>query len=144
MAEILVRYAHFLGIIVFASLLVVEHVLVKDKLSARDLRRILIIDAAYGISAFFVLIAGLALWLWVGKPAEFYNANPVFHAKLGAFILMGLVSIYPTRFYLKNRKMTDGFLEVPRMIVHAIRLESLLLVLIPLMAVFMARGYGLG
>ena len=137
MAEILVRYAHFLGIIVFASLLVAEHILVKDKLSASDLRRIL-------ISALIVLIAGLTLWLWVGKPAEFYNANPVFHAKFGAFILMGLVSIYPTRFYLKNRKMAEGFLEVPRMVVHAIRLESLLLVLIPLLAVFMARGYGLG
>lgn len=144
MTEILVRYAHFLGIIVFASLLVVEHVLVKDKLSARDLRRILIIDAAYGISALLVLIAGLALWLWVGKPADFYNANPIFHAKLGAFILMAAVSIYPTRFYLKNRKMADGVLDVPRTVVNAIRLESLLLVLIPLMAVFMARGYGLG
>lgn len=144
MAEILVRYAHFLGIIVFASLLVAEHILVKGRLSAQDLRRVLIIDAAYGVSAFFVLIAGLALWLWVGKPAEFYSANPVFHAKLGVFILMAIVSIYPTCFYLKNRKMADGSLEVPGMVVNAIRLESLLLVLIPLLAVFMARGYGLG
>ncbi|MEQ9210339.1 MAG: DUF2214 family protein [Pseudomonadales bacterium] len=144
MTEILVRYAHFLGIIVFASLLVAEHILVKGKLSDQDLKRVLIIDAAYGVSALFVLIAGLTLWLWVGKPAEFYNANPVFHAKFGIFILMAIISIYPTCFYLKNRKMTGGFLEVPKAVVNAIRLESLLLVLIPLLAVFMAKGYGLG
>jgi len=144
MAEILVRYAHFLGIIVFASLLVAEHILVKDRLSVQDLKRVLIIDAAYGTSALVVLITGLALWFWLGKPAEFYSGNPVFHAKFGAFILIGIVSIYPTCFYLKSRKMTDDFVQVPRAVVNAIRLETLLLALIPLLAVFMAKGYGLG
>ncbi len=144
MTEILIRYVHFLGIIVFASLLVTEHVLVKDKLSREDLKRILIIDAAYGISALVVLAAGLALWLWVGKAAAFYSANPVFHAKLGLFVLTGLLSIHPTRFYLKHRKSQESFIQVPKSVVHCIRLETLFLVLIPLLAVFMARGYGLG
>lgn len=144
MAEILIRYAHFMGIIVLASLLVAEHILVKDKLSSHDLKRILIIDASYGISAIVVLAAGLSLWLWVGKPATFYSANPVFHVKLSLFILMGILSIHPTRFYLKHRKSPEPFIQVPKSVVHVIRLETLLLVFIPLLAVFMARGYGLG
>lgn len=144
MAEILIRYAHFMGIIVLASLLVAEHILVNDKLSSHDLKRILIIDASYGISAIVVLAAGLSLWLWVGKPATFYSANPVFHVKLSLFILMGILSIHPTRFYLKHRKSPEPFIQVPKSVVHVIRLETLLLVFIPLLAVFMARGYGLG
>lgn len=143
MIEILVRYAHFLGIIVFASLLVTEHVLVKAKLSNQELKRLLVIDAAYGISALVVLSAGLSLWLWVGKPADFYSGNPVFQAKLAAFILMGLISIHPTRFYLQHRKSTDEFIQVPKSVIHSIRAGTILLVLIPLLAVFMARGYGL-
>jgi len=128
---------------VFASLLVTEHVLVKAKLSNQDLKRLLVIDAAYGISALVVLSAGLMLWLWIGKPAGFYSGNPVFQAKLAAFILMGLISIHPTRFYLRHRKSTDAFIQVPKSVIHSIRAEALLLVLIPLLAVFMARGYGL-
>jgi putative membrane protein len=128
---------------VYASLLVVEHVLVKDKLDSQDLKRLVFIDAAYGISALVVLSAGLALWFWVGKPAAFYSENLVFQAKLTAFVLMGLISIHPTMFYLRHRNSADTHIQVPKTVIHCIRAETLLLVLIPLLAVFMARGYGL-
>ena len=142
-AETLVRYVHFMGILVFASLLVAEHVLLKSQLAKNDMRRLAIIDMAYGISALVVLAAGSALWFWVGKPSGFYTANPVFHAKLTAFVLMGLFSITPTRFILRNRKTSEDFIQVPKHIIHLVRAELALLILIPLLAVFMARGYGL-
>jgi len=141
MSEILVRYAHFIGIIVLASMLVVEHMLVKNRISVKEVKRIAVIDAVYGGSAVVVFFAGLSLWLWVGKPSAFYTGNPIFHAKLVAFVLLVLLSIYPTVFYLKHRKSTASVVDVPNKLVNIIRAELFLLLLIPLFAVFMARGY---
>ena len=142
--EILIRYLHFIGIIVLSSVLVAEHVLIKSQISKSDLRRLVVIDAVYGISALVVFTAGLALWLWVGKPSEFYSGNPVFHAKLTVFVLMGLLSITPTRFIFRQRNVTEDVIDVPRYIIHFVRAELTLLIIIPLLAVFMAKGYGNG
>ncbi len=143
MLDLAVRYLHFLGIIVFASMLVVEHVLVKAQLSRDEIRRVAVFDAIYGISALVVLLAGLSLWFWVGKPAEFYSKNPLFMIKLTAFVLMGLCSIVPTLFFLKQRNSSEPFVLIPKRIVWFIRFELIFLVVIPLLAVLMASGYGL-
>lgn len=142
MTDLLIRYLHFLGIIVFASMLVAEHILVKDRLSAASLKKVARIDAVYGVSALVVFGAGLALWLWVGKPAAFYSSNPLFHVKVTAFVLMALLSIRPTLFYLKHRHTDAESVAIPRSLVHLLRAQALLLVLIPLLAVLMARGVG--
>lgn len=143
MTDIAIRYLHFLGIIVFASMLVAEHILVKAQLSREQIRRVASFDAVYGLSALVVLFAGLALWFWVGKPADFYSKNPVFMIKITAFVLMGILSVVPTVFFLKRRKSSDDWIMVPRHIIWFIRLELLLLVVIPLLAVLMASGFGL-
>ena len=142
MTEVLVRYAHFIGIIVLSSMLVGEHMLLKTQITKQDAKRLAVIDAIYGISAIIVFLAGLTLWLWVGKPSTFYTSNPIFHAKLTLFVLMGLLSIYPTVFLLKLRKSTDGVIDVPKKVINVIRMELLILVIIPLLAVLMAHGYG--
>ncbi len=142
MSEIIVRYIHFTGIIVLASTLVAEHMLLKGELDTGQRRRIGIIDAAYGIAALVVLLSGLTLWLWVGKPADFYQSNPVFLAKLGLFILMALLSVKPTLFLLRNRG--GARVTVPNAVINCIRIELTLLVIIPLLAVLMAKGVGLG
>ncbi|MCU4674666.1 DUF2214 family protein [Catenovulum sp. 2E275] len=144
MLDILVRYAHFIGIIVFSSALVAQHVLLKPEISVAQFKQLKIIDRVYGISALVVLIAGLALLLWVGKPAEFYSKNPVFHIKMTLFVIMAVLSIAPTIFFIKH-KITgqESVIKVPKYLIHIVRFESLLLILIPLAAVFMAAGYGL-
>lgn len=143
MAELLVRYLHFLGIIVLASMLVAEHIFLKAEISREQMRRLALFDLVYGISALVVLASGLTLWFGIGKPADFYTPNPVFHTKLTFFVIMALISIYPTAFIFKRRRTTSETIEVPRAIIMAVRLELTMLVLIPLTAVFMARGYGL-
>ena len=140
---VLVRYAHFIAIIVVFCMLTLEHVLVKEKLSPEEIKKIVFFDLIYGISALIVLAAGLTLWLAVGKPAGFYSANPIFHAKLTLFILTGLISLYPTRFFLKQRKSSDPVIAIPKGIVITIRLELTLLLIVLLLAVLMAQGYGL-
>lgn len=143
MEEILVRYLHFIGIIFLASGLVSTHVLASGELNANQFKRVVFTDAVYGLGALLALIAGVLLLVKVGKPAEFYTKNPVFHAKITLFVIMGVLSIFPTRYFLKNRKFSGDSIQVPKKIIMIIRMELLLLLVIPLIATIMAKGIGL-
>mgnify|MGYP000716198678 CR=1 FL=1 len=104
MEEILVRYLHFVGIILFSGTLIFEHLIIKKRMTNENFKRLCYIDRFYGISAILVFTAGMFLWFSVGKDASFYTSNPLFHIKLTIFIIIGLISIYPTIFFIKNRK----------------------------------------
>ena len=140
-ADLLVRYFHFLAIFVLFSLLTVEHMLLKSRVEAATMKKLAVLDIAFGISALVVLVAGLGLWLWVGKPAGFYSHNWVFHTKVTLFVVVGILSFFPTRFIVKNRRTTVD-VDVPKWIVILVRVELLLLCIIPLLAVLMANGVG--
>ncbi len=144
MAEILVRYFHFISIFTMISAVVAEHLLLKKQLTRKEIKRLSIIDGIYGISAILVVAMGLTLWFGVGKPAEVYSKNWIFHLKVGLFILMALLSIYPTVFFLKNRKgaSPEEVVTLPDSIKWMIRLELLLVIVIPLCATLMAKGIG--
>ncbi|PCK32847.1 DUF2214 family protein [Pseudoalteromonas piscicida] len=143
MEEIVVRYIHFIGILFLASTLAIENVLLSKSMSNQGIKRLAVIDGLYGVSALVTLGAGLTLWLVVGKPSEFYTKNPIFHAKVGLFLLVGLLSIIPTVFLLKHRNTTAANLSVPQRIIVIKRVEMLLLLVLPLLATLIARGYGL-
>lgn len=141
MAEVWVRYFHFLGIIAVGATLVAEHLLLKAELTPKEIRRLARIDAIYGLSALLVLAMGLTLWFVVGKPAVFYNHNGIFHAKVSLFLIVALLSIYPTIFFIKNRSSDQNIL-VPKKIIMLIRIELLILAILPLLAALMAKGIG--
>lgn len=144
MDDILTRYFHFAGIMVFSFALITEHGLVKAEVSGRRMQRLAVVDAVYGVSAAVVLITGLVQWLWVGKPAAFYTQNPLFHIKLTVFIVIALLSVYPTVFFAKRRKTGAETVRVPKPVIMLLRLELLLLFVLPMLGVLMARGYGAG
>ena len=83
------------------------------------------------------------LWFTGAKPSDFYTNNPVFHAKLSLFVVVGLLSIYPTVFFMRNRKNEAETLAVPVGVIRVLRMELVLLVFIPVLAFLMARGVGL-
>jgi putative membrane protein len=139
---ILTRYFHFAGIMVLSFALITEHWLAKKEVSGRRMRRLAVVDAVYGVSAAVVLFTGLIQWLWVGKPAAFYTENPVFHVKLAVFVVIALLSIYPTVFFVKHRKTDAETVRIPGPVVMSLRFELLLLFVMPLLGVFIARGYG--
>ena len=143
MHEVLVRYAHFLGIIILSMTLVSEHILLSVDASAKKFKRLAVVDAIFGVSALIVLTAGLLLWFVVGKPSQFYSHNWIFHTKLTLFGIIALLSIYPTIFFIKNRNKSIEQVEVPKSVVMVIRLELMLLFVIPLLAALMAHGFGL-
>ena len=143
MHEVLVRYIHFLGIIILSMTLVSEHILLSVDTSAKKFKRLAVVDAVLGVSALVVLTAGLLLWFVVGKPSEFYSHNWTFHAKLTLFGLIALLSIYPTIFFIKNRNKSIEQVVIPKALIMVIRLELTLLFIIPLLAALMAHGFGL-
>ena len=142
--ELFLRYIHFISIFAIVGTLVSEHLLLKKKISRGELKRLSRIDMVYGIAALTLLTAGLTLWLGgVGKPTEFYSKNWIFHTKITFFLTIGLLSIYPTTFFIKQSKGNpDEIVDVPSSVFMMLRLELLLLFIIPMLAGLMARGVG--
>jgi len=140
---ILIRYLHFVGIFLIVGTLVAEHLLLKPTHTRSELNRLSRIDAVYGIGAVLVLTAGLLMWFAVGKPAVFYTKNWVFHLKITLFAIVAILSIWPTIFFLKNRKGDpEEAVKIPVHLKVMIRMEMLLVVVIPLLAILMALGVG--
>ena len=142
--EIFLRYVHFVSIFTIVGALASEHLLLKKELTRSEINRLARIDAVYGVAALVLLTAGLTLWLGsVGKPAVYYTRNWIFHTKLTLFLAVGLLSIYPTIFFIKNRKENSSeIVEVPKGVFWSLRFELLLLFVIPLLAGLMAHGVG--
>ena len=143
MLDILIRYLHLGAVLVLAGTLIIENMAMAPHISREDLRNLLKVDAAYGLSALVVLACGLTLWFTGAKPSDFYSGNPIFHAKLSLFVVVGLLSIYPTVFLLRHRKSEAETLEVPAGVRRVLRVELVLLAIIPVLAFLMARGVGL-
>jgi putative membrane protein len=142
---VLIRYIHFLSIIILCGTLIVENLLIAKSLKRREITRMSTVDLVFGLSALSTLTAGLLMWFYYGKGAAFYMKNPVFHSKLGLFLIVGLISILPTMFFLKHRKGDqDQTVSVPDLVVWIVRSELALALVIPLFAVLMAKGIGLG
>ncbi len=143
-AEILVRYLHFVGIIVLVAAVLGQQFLLKPELTRREVARLSVLDRFYAVSVVIVLGAGFLLWFGVGKAAPFYSQNPLMHVKLTLFLLVGLISIYPTLFFNRQRKGPgDEKIRVPGGLLWSVRAELLLLAVMPLLASLMARGVGL-
>lgn len=140
MSEIVFRYLHFVGIMGLAGCLVMQHLLISSENKIEELKKIAFIDIIYGISAVITLVAGLVLWLFVGKDSSFYLQNGAFHAKLTLFIVIALLSIYPTMFYLKNKNKDVAVVKMPKMIIMLVRTQLAILFIMPLLGVLIARG----
>lgn len=142
--EIILRYLHFISLLAIAGTLTAEHMLLKKELTRGEIGRLARIDAVYGLAALTLLVAGLTLWLGsYGKPAVYYSKNWIFQTKITLFLVIGLLSIYPTVFFLKNRKgSSEEVIKIPKAVFMTLRIELLLLLLIPLLAGLMAHGVG--
>ena len=147
MGEAIAAYLHYLSIFLLFALLTLEHQLFKRPLDLPRARSLMRIDIAYALSAGLVLASGAARLVWYGKGPAYYLHNSLFHAKLGLFILIALLSILPTLVFLNWRNdLRAG--QVPQvsarlgtLVIMTIRLELLLLLILPLLAALMARGF---
>ena len=140
--NILIPYLHYIGIMAMMGALITEHVILKPGINNKQIKALASVDLIYGISAALVLITGLLRWFMVDpKGAAFFNTNPLFHIKVTLFVVIAVLSIFPTLKFLKWRKQVNngetvviGDKEAKKQLMF-IRIELLLLALIPLLAV---------
>lgn len=146
--EALLAYAHFLAILTMTVFLASEAALCrKEWLNAAVVERLARLDMIYGISAMVVLATGLARTWWGIKGTAWYWGQPLLHAKVTLFVIIGLISIVPTLRFLRWRKALRATGALPdeaavRSTRRLVMIEAHLLVVIPLLAVFLARGVG--
>ena len=146
--DALFAYLHFAAIFTLLWFLAKEWTLFKAGPDALDAKRLALADLGYFLAAMAVLATGLTRALAGAKPWVFYAHNPVFHAKIGVFLLIALVSIVPTRAFLRWRRAAasdPAFRPDPaewrRMRVF-LMIELHLIALLPALAVLMSRGIG--
>jgi putative membrane protein len=137
---ILFRYLHLVSIFLLVGSVFAQQFLVKRKLPKKALKAVLITDSIYGIASILTVAFGMVLWFGVGKPATFYSDNTTFWVKMCLFIVVGLLSVYPTVFYLKNRKNQNEVIIIPARLIYILRMEAILLFVIPFFAELMAFG----
>ena len=146
--EALLAYAHILAILTMVVFLASEATLCRVQwLNAAVVERLAKIDTVYGISAAAVLLTGIARTWWGMKGTAWYWTNPLLHVKVTLFVVIGLLSIKPTLTFLRWRRelRATGALPDEAEIVKTRRLvmvQAHILPLIPLAAVFLARGFG--
>ncbi|MBV1913942.1 MAG: DUF2214 family protein [Pseudomonadales bacterium] len=143
MTEILARASHFIGILILFSVVFGQHIILTKKMTAPQIKKFLLLDVVFRLSALWIIAIGIILWFNVGNVPEFYSQNTVFHIKLWLFGFVGIISIIPTLFFLKNRKSNEKNIPVPGHIVWMVRGELILLLCMPVLAAAMARGFNL-
>lgn len=146
--ESLLAYAHILAFLTLVVFLTSEAAICRPEwISPAIVNRLVTIDRIYGVAAIAVLATGVLRIYLGGKGSGWYWGNWLLHAKLALFVLVALLSIQPTLRFARWQKAlrADGSLppeaEV-RQIRKRVMLQAHLVPLIPLAAVFLARGFG--
>jgi putative membrane protein len=144
----LFAFLHHVAAFAFVAALVLEFVLIKDELSVRTARKLLVVDLVAGVSAGVVLAAGLFRAFFFEKGAAYYFHSVPFLAKLSLFAIIALLSIRPTVEFLSWRKslregqvpaVSEAKMRSIRLFIHA---ELAGIVLLLLNAALMAKGIG--
>ncbi len=144
----LFAFLHFVAVFGIFCTVFLEWQTISSKPSYADARRIQLCDLWYGIFATIVLVVGFMRVYLFEKGHAFYVASPFYYVKLTLFILVGLISIYPTVRFIKWRAQTnvgqapDLSMQEYRQILNILRAEMLLLLGVAICASLMARGIG--
>jgi putative membrane protein len=145
----LFAFLHFAAAFALFAALAAELVLARGTPDAATMRRLATIDLAFGVAAVVVIAAGLMRVFLYEKGAGYYFHNAAFLAKLALFVLIGVLSAYPTRQFLAWRKALK-LGAVPavdparmRSIRRVLHIEATLFVVLVLCASLMAHGVGI-
>lgn len=146
LAAALFAFVHHLAAFTLVAALVLEWATFRIDMTVAEARRIQLADMVYGISAGVILIVGALRVLYFEKGWQYYLADHAFLTKMLLFLIVGLVSIYPTIRFLKWGKLKpeQGMLHVDdkeaRVVARCLKVELVCIVGILLLAPIMARG----
>jgi putative membrane protein len=147
--EAILAYLHLGAILALVVFISSEAALCRSEwMNAAIVERLVRVDTIYGIAAVAVLATGVARTWWGIKGTAWYWTHPLLHLKLTLFVIVTVMSIFPTRTYLRWRKALRASGALPdaaevRKTRKLVMLEAHVIALIPLAAVFLARGFGL-
>ena len=142
---IIVAWFHYMAIMLLLASLLGEHLLLKPELTMTEAQTVQRLDIVYGGSAAIVLATGI-LRMFLEKGAAYYNHQIAFHILFGIFVIVALLSIYPTVIFLRWRSDTKAgrgqqlALAQFKKIQMIVRIEMTLLLLAPFFATWMAHG----
>lgn len=128
--------------------LAIEWALVRPGLSGDSLKRLGSVDRAYGLLAMTLVTVGVGRLFFAAVDSSYYLGNVFFWAKMASFGAVGLLSIGPTRAFIRwGRSAGDdeGWRPPDAEVASARRAITSQLALFPLIPVFaalMARGFG--
>jgi len=143
LAELLMRSLHLIALLILITAVLIHNIGFSRQLSREDILNLRRVDRAVHGAMAGVLLAGLALWLWVGKPAAFYNGNPLFHTKLLLFVIFVLLAANTTLYLRRHKQLDEAHtISLPALQRLALRLQLPILLVIPVLAYLMARGVG--
>ncbi len=116
-------------------------------LDAAGLRRVFYADNWWGIAALLWLATGLMrAFAGLEKGTAYYLNNHVFWAKMGLFLVIFLLELWPMLTLLQWRRQVrrgeQPETRAARQLARISVLEAVLVVLIAMAATAMARGYG--
>ena len=148
MLSALIAALHFLAAFIVFAAVFYEWLTFNRTPTLSEAKRIQLCDAWYGLSSMALIAAGLLRVYYFEKGSEFYLSSPFFIAKIVLFVIVGLLSIYPTKQFIKWRSATRAG-NAPQIdettfarIALLLKLEVLLLVAIVVFASLMAKGIG--
>ena len=144
----IMAFLHHLSAFTVVGALVAEVVLFKPPLSVAQARQLQRVDSVFGLSAGVLLVVGLLRVVYFEKGAGYYFSDAFFLTKFVAFVLAGVISIYPTVLFLSwSKALKQGV--APEMSAAQVRRARMCLmweltaiVVILFCAPFMARGFG--
>lgn len=114
----LVAFGHYFAFFALTAALVLQIALLTDSPTIEIAKRIQRADRVYGLMALLVLVMGLLRVLYFEKGVDYYFGNTYFIIKILLFVLVGLMSIYPTVTYLRwNKFIKTG--KVPELSVES-------------------------
>lgn len=146
LAKSLFAYLHFVAAFGIAATLFFEWFTFSKTPTALEAKRLALADRWYGLFAMLLLVAGFTRAFFYEKGIDFYLHSPFFHLKLTLFVLIGLLSIYPTiRFIRWRPDIHAGRAPVVSeaqftIISRVLALQMVLLAALLLSASFMANG----
>jgi len=148
MTSALFAFFHHLCAFTLTACLIYEFIAYRRELTLAEARRIQRVDLVYGISAGLLLVFGLLRVFFFEKGVSFYVHSPFFWVKMGAFAIIGILSIDPTIRYIRwNEAIRENAVpEISETVYKRTRLllwlEMVGIAVILLAAPMMARGVG--
>ncbi|MEJ8840412.1 DUF2214 family protein [Ramlibacter sp. AN1133] len=146
--ESILAFLHISAILALVVFATSEAALCRAEwINAQVIERLVRVDRIYWIALVSVVLTGLARVLWGIKGAGWYWSNWLLHVKLTMTVIVLALSLRPTLRFKRwvAALRADGSLpgaEEVTQVRRMVMVSTHIVPLIPLAAVFLARGFG--